>query len=89
MIKRYVWLLCCLIMIGSVGGVFATWYYADGTVSDVNGNLGVSLSDFVWEPEEILPTESEIGENHLALIELILNENEKGYGLNYVCSKFF
>ena len=83
MIKRYVWLLCCLIMIGSVGGVFATWYYADGTVSDVNGNLGVSLSDFVWEPEEILPTESEIGENHLTLIELVLNESSKGYGLNY------
>ena len=43
----------------------------------------VSLSEFEWKPEEILPTESEIGENHLALIELFLNEDNKGYGLNY------
>ena len=32
---------------------------------------------------DILPTESELGKNHLALIDLILNESNKGYGLNH------
>ena len=45
--------------------------------------MSFDVSGFDWAPEEILPTESQIGENHLMLIELILNEKSKGYGLNY------
>ena len=82
-ILRYTTLLCSLFVLASIGGVFATWHYAYGTVANVKEDLSVSLSEFEWKPDEILPTESEIGENHLALIELILNENKKGYGLNY------
>lgn len=82
-IVRYTAFLCSLFVLASIGGVFATWYYTYETTPSVQENLSVSLSDFEWKPEEILPTESEIGENHLALIELILNENNKGYGLNY------
>ena len=82
-IVRYMAFLCSLFVLTSVGGVFATWYYTYETAPNAQENLSVSLSDFEWKPEEILPTESEIGENHLALIELILNESNKGYGLNY------
>lgn len=82
-IMRYTALLCSLFVLASIGGVFATWHYAYGTVANVKEDLSVSLSEFEWKPDEILPTESEIGENHLALIELILNESKKGYGLNY------
>lgn len=82
-IMRYTSLLCCLFLLASIGGVFATWYFAEDTAKSVTDTMGITLSEFVWKPVEILPTESEIGENHLALIELILNENEKGYGLNY------
>lgn len=82
-IMRYTSLLCCLFLIASIGGVFATWYFAEAPAKSVTDTMGITLSEFVWKPVEILPTESEIGENHLALIELILNENEKGYGLNY------
>jgi len=82
-IMRYTVFLCCLLIFASIGGVFASWYYTNETVSNAQEDLSVSLSEFEWKPEEILPTESEIGENHLALIELILNENNKGYGLNY------
>lgn len=82
-IMRYTAFLCSLFVLASVGGVFATWYYTYETAPNAQENLSVSLSDFEWKPEEILPTESEIGENHLALIELILNESNKGYGLNY------
>ena len=82
-IIRYTSLLCCLFLLATVGGVFATWYFAEDSAKSVTDTMGITLSEFVWKPVEILPTESEIGENHLALIELILNENEKGYGLNY------
>lgn len=82
-IVRYTAFLCSLFVLASVGGVFATWYYTYETAPNAQANLSVSLSDFEWKPEEILPTESEIGENHLALIELVLNESNKGYGLNY------
>ena len=82
-IVRYTAFLCSLFILASVGGVFATWYYTYETTQNAQENFSVSLSDFEWKPAEILPTESEIGENHLALIELILNENNKGYGLNY------
>ncbi len=82
-IVRYTAFLCSLFVLASVGGVFATWYYTYEATPSAQENLSVSLSEFEWKPEEILPTESEIGENHLALIELILNENKKGYGLNY------
>ena len=82
-IMRYTSLLCCLFILATTGGVFATWYFAEDSVKSATDNMGVTLSEFVWKPAEILPTESEIGENHLALIELILNERDKGYGLNY------
>ena len=82
-IMRYTSFLCCLFLIASIGGVFATWYFAEAPAESVTDTMGITLSEFVWKPVEILPTESEIGENHLALIELILNENKKGYGLNY------
>ena len=79
----HILLLILSIITVSIGGVFATWHYAEQPALDDSTNLNVSLIEFMWEPEEILPTESEIGENHLALIELVLNEKNKGYGLNY------
>ncbi len=82
-IMRYTAFLCILFVLASIGGVFAMWYYAYGTVENAKEDLSFSLSEFEWKPDEILPTESEIGENHLALSELILNESNKGYGLNY------
>ena len=82
-IMHYISLLCCLFLLATTGGVLATWYFAEGSAKSVTDTMSITLSEFVWKPDEILPTESEIGENHLALIELILNENEKGYGLNY------
>ena len=66
----------------SLTGVYATWSYFDPPES-LENELDVGMGLFEWKPEEILPTESKIGENHMALIELILNESKKGYGLNY------
>lgn len=86
MIKRFLPLLLCLMMIVSVGGVCATWMFADEAAAPDAKSMGFTLSVFDYAPEEILPggemIESEIGENHFALIDLVLNEKSKGYGLN-------
>lgn len=83
---KYVSLALCLIMLLSVGGVFATWKYAELSPDEISQEIGISLSVFDYPPEQVLPggdtVEAAIGENHNKLIELILWENDKGYGLN-------
>lgn len=86
MTKRFFPLLLCLLALVTVGGVYATWAFADEAMTPVAESMGFDLSVFEYTPEEVLPggdiVDSEIGENHLALIDLILNEKDKGYGLN-------
>lgn len=52
MIKRYVLLLICLVMIGSVGGVFATWHYAQG-MTGAYQDLSVGINGFIYLPQEM------------------------------------
>ena len=84
--RRNLSLLLVLFTLLSVGGVWATWTYAGGPVDPVDTSFGLSLSVFEYPPEEILPggdmEEAKPGENHMALIELILWEDDKDYGLN-------
>ena len=86
MIKRLLPLLLCLMTFVTIGGVYATWTFADEAMTPDTETMGVKLSVFDYAPEEILPggdvVESELGENHFKLIDLILNERDKGYGLN-------
>ena len=50
--------------------------------------MELSIMAFEYPPEQILPggdtQEAPLGQNHLALIELILNERDKGYGLPFL-----
>ena len=86
-IRRVLPIFLVLILALSVGGVYAGWLYADEPIESQEGAMGVNISVFDYTPEEILPGgDVEIpnaGQNHHALIELILNESQKGYGLNY------
>ena len=70
----------------SVGGVYATWHFADRDASLVQDQINIVLRDFEFAPEQILPggevEDAELGESHFKLIDLILNEDDKGYGLN-------
>ena len=67
------------LLLSSVGGVYATWHFAETPPASVSGTQSMQLSEFVWEPEEILPTVTP-GQNFLDLYSSIL-ENDKG-GLN-------
>ena len=85
-ILRFIPLLVCFLIIITVGGVYATWKYAGLAPQSVQQNVNVSLSVFDYPPEQILPggdTETApLGEDHFKLIELILWEDDKDYGLN-------
>ena len=84
---KYLSLILCLAILLSAGGVYATWKYAELNPDEKSQEIGMSLSVFDYPPEQILPGGDTVsanpGENHNKLIDLILNEMEKGYGLNY------
>lgn len=77
--KRFLSMIICLTMLLSVGGVYATWQFAEELPESVNNTQSINLSEFVWAPEEILPDVTP-GQNYLDLHKSIL-ENVKG-GLN-------
>lgn len=60
------------------GGAYAVWYYAAQPADSVGHGLGVSIGDFLWEGSGSLPTDTEVGENHLSLIDNIINHPEHG-----------
>ena len=88
--RRVTTLLSLSILIFSLlfcGGVYATWILAEPTVPSVDGNFSsVSISIFDYKAEEILPGGDielpDIGENHYVLLDKVLNETNKNYGLN-------
>ena len=86
MLRRFVLPILFLMTVLCIGGVYATWTYSQLPPSPAEQTMGLSLMVFEYPPEQILPggdtQEAPLGQNHLALIELILNERDKGYGLN-------
>ncbi|MBR2454308.1 MAG: hypothetical protein IKB35_04830 [Clostridia bacterium] len=87
MLKRILVLFILIIAVISTGGVYATWRFAADSPHEQQVDVGITLDVFDYKPEEVLPggelEEAPLGENHFALIDLILNESNKGYGLNY------
>ena len=76
---KFITLLCALLILSSMGGAFAAWSYASAPTDARNSSAGLSLAEFIWAPEDILPTETP-GENYMDLLTSLL-ENSKG-GLN-------
>lgn len=76
--SRIVLLLLTLVLVFSVGGAYAVWLYAGDPVSSQSDSLGFKLGDFLWDGSGDLPTEGTIGENHLTLIDAIINHPDHG-----------
>ena len=72
-------ILFSIISFASVGGAFATWFLAEDPSPIVKQSQNITISEFVWLPDEILPSVTP-GQNYLDLHQSIL-ENVKG-GLN-------
>lgn len=80
---KYLMLVCCSVLAAMLGSVYAMWEYATQPSTPVSQSPSFILSEFEYAPEEVVPggnIEAPLGENHLALIEMILNE--ASYGLN-------
>lgn len=84
MIKVLKWLVVGVVSLcATIGGVFASWTYPDKSPDPQLSNMAVALSEFEFAPEEILPDDDvadQAGENHLTLIDNIVNHIT--YGLN-------
>ena len=84
--KGITYLLISFISLLSIGGAYATWRFADNQPQAVQNEMNIVLLDFEFHPEDLLPggdvEEAVLGENHYKLMDLILNEEDKGYGLN-------
>ena len=64
-------------------GVFAAWHYATSFAYGDNENANISIIEFKYNPEEVLPSDKEDTElhlNHYNLINSIVNHID--YGLN-------
>ena len=68
----------CLTLV-TVAGVSARFTYANGTPTPQEEGAFVHVALFYWEGAGSLPEDSNIGSNHIALIERIINSEE---GLN-------
>lgn len=77
-------LICSFCWIISGVGVYAVWtYFAD--VPSTDDTVSMTTGQFGYKVEEVVPGgdhQAILGQNHLVLIDLILNEDDKGYGLN-------
>ena len=82
--------LFSLLFILTIGGVSASWLYAEALLPPASSPVGMTMEIFEYAPEEILPGEGEDGEgtgtvtpgeNHLGLLGLVLNE-ATNFGLN-------
>lgn len=65
-------------MIASTGGVFATWQYSSMGPNSMHLDIPIKLGEFNWAGSGDLPTDDAIGEDHLALIQQIVNHSEHG-----------
>ena len=70
-----------IIFTATTSGVFATWYFAENPVTSASDSVGANIVEFVWKPEEILPSETP-GQNYIDLFESILNNDKAGLNSN-------
>lgn len=78
MIRRFLVITLCIIMVFSVGGVYATWKYSNVGPNPFDFSINIRMGEFEWSGSGDLPTDDAIGENHISLIEQIINHPEHG-----------
>ncbi len=80
---RRIFIIAILLLIVSIGGVYASWYYYLEPTPTGQRQLGINMGVFEYAPEEVLPGDKEatnLHENHFNLITNIVSHND--YGLN-------
>ena len=82
MIKRFFAVVMLFAFIASIGGVYATWQYSSHGPGTSASEIVVKLGEFNWAGSGDLPTDSEIGEDHISLVENIISHSEHGLNVN-------
>ena len=75
-------LLMCLVMVFTVGGVYATWEYSNIGPNPSSLDITLKLGEFDWAGSGNLPTDDAIGEDHIALIQNIINHPQHGLNVS-------
>ena len=78
MIRRVAAILVLIVTVFSFSGVYATWQYAEINPTPANIEVSVKFGEFNWVGSGDLPTDSTIGEDHIALIQNIVDHAEHG-----------
>lgn len=76
--SKWLALFLCLAITLSIGGVYATWQYSTHGPDPVQTDIRIRLGEFNWAGSGDLPTDDAIGENHLSLIDQIINHPQHG-----------
>lgn len=76
-------MLCSIVLLLSVGSVFAQWYYSEDPPETVREQLFFNLGEFTWEGSDVLPDDIQ-GEDHAWLIGNLVSGKKDGeeIGLN-------
>lgn len=76
--SRILLALTLLLTVFSISGVYATWQYSSVGPNPVKCDIEIKLGEFNWAGSGDLPTDSEIGEDHISLVQNIINHAEHG-----------
>lgn len=75
---QFVSFILCIVLIFSFGGAYATWEYSNSGPDPSSIDISIKLGEFNWVGSGDLPTDSLIGEDHIALIQNIIDHSEHG-----------
>lgn len=76
--SRVLSVICCCLLLVSIGGAYGLWHYTVGTPDAKAVNLSIKLGQFNWAGSGELPDDSLVGENHISLIDQIINHPQHG-----------
>jgi hypothetical protein len=79
--KHFLGFLAACVLLSSFGGAYATWRFTEKPPESISGSQSITISEFVWQPEEILPSVTP-GQNFLDLYDSILNNVKAGLNSN-------
>lgn len=77
-ITRHLSVFLVLLMLVSTGGVYANWQYANLSPAEKELEFPIRLGEFNWAGSGDLPTDDAVGENHISLIDQIINHPQHG-----------
>ncbi len=76
--RKFLAIIMCFTILLSIGGVYATWQYANVGPVEVEAEYDIRLGEFNWIGSGTLPDNDDIGESHLSLIDQIINHPQHG-----------